>query len=171
MRERCETKESCCSAMNYVIDVDPLTGADIHSLLQEHLDDMHAVSPIESAHALDIASLRGSDITFWRIAHGSTLVGCGALKQLSEDHGEIKSMRTVTAYRGQGVAQAMLNHIVQIAVTRHYAHLSLETGSMDAFRPARRLYENAGFQYCEPFADYREDPNSVFMTLFLLNQR
>jgi len=153
--------------MDYVIEEDPLSGDDIQALLHEHLADMHSVSPIESAHALDLESLRSSDITFWRISRNSALVGCGALMQLSADHGEIKSMRTVTAFRGQGVARAMLNHILNTALSRRYSRVSLETGSMEEFKPARRLYENAGFRYCDPFANYREDPNSVFMTLAL----
>jgi len=135
--------------------------------LAEHLRSMYELSPPESVHALDLAALRGSDITFWTAWSNSELLGCGALKELSPAHGEIKSMRTRSARRRQGVARAMLQHIIAEARARSYARLSLETGSMEAFEPARRLYEAFGFGYCPPFADYIEDPNSSFMTLEL----
>jgi len=146
---------------------DDLAGPEIRELLAEHLRSMHELSPPESVHALDLAALRGSDITFWTAWSNSELLGCGALKELSPAHGEIKSMRTRSARRRQGVARAMLQHIIVEARARSYARLSLETGSMEAFEPARRLYEAFGFGYCPPFADYIEDPNSSFMTLEL----
>ena len=149
------------------IRTDDLAGPEIRELLAEHLRSMHELSPPESVHALDLAALRGSDITFWTAWSNSELLGCGALKELSPAHGEIKSMRTRSARRRQGVARAMLQHIIAEARARSYAHLSLETGSMEAFEPARRLYEAFGFAYCPPFADYIEDPNSSFMTLEL----
>ena len=146
---------------------DDLAGPEIRELLAEHLRSMHELSPPESVHALDLAALRGSDITFWTAWSNGELLGCGALKELSPAHGEIKSMRTRSARRRQGVARAMLQHIIAEARARSYARLSLETGSMEAFEPARRLYEAFGFAYCPPFADYIEDPNSSFMTLEL----
>jgi len=146
---------------------DDLAGPEIRELLAEHLRSMYELSPPESVHALDLAALRGSDITFWTAWSNSELLGCGALKELSPAHGEIKSMRTRSARRRQGVARAMLQHIIVEARARSYARLSLETGSMEAFEPARRLYEAFGFAYCPPFADYIEDPNSSFMTLEL----
>jgi len=146
---------------------DDLAGPEIRELLAEHLRSMHELSPPESVHALDLAALRGSDITFWTAWSNSELLGCGALKELSPAHGEIKSMRTRSARRRQGVARAMVQHIIAEARARSYARLSLETGSMEAFEPARRLYEAFGFAYCPPFADYIEDPNSSFMTLEL----
>ena len=149
------------------IRTDDLAGPEIRELLAEHLRSMYELSPPESVHALDLAALRGSDITFWTAWSNSELLGCGALKELSPAHGEIKSMRTRSARRRQGVARAMLQHIIAEARARSYAHLSLETGSMEAFEPARRLYEAFGFAYCPPFADYIEDPNSSFMTLEL----
>lgn len=149
------------------IRTDDLAGPEIRELLAEHLRSMHELSPPESVHALDLAALRGSDITFWTAWSNSELLGCGALKELSPAHGEIKSMRTRSARRRQGVARAMLQHIIAEARARSYARLSLETGSMEAFEPARRLYEAFGFAYCPPFADYIEDPNSSFMTLEL----
>lgn len=90
-------------------------------------------------------------------------MGCGALKELSPTHGEVKSMRTATNYLRKGVAKAILQHILTEAKERGYTKVSLETGTMDAFKPAHRLYENFGFYYCEPFASYVEDPNSVFV--------
>lgn len=150
------------------IKQDDLTGAEIHGLLAEHLRDMHAISPRESVHALDLDGLRRPEITFWTIWSGDgRLLGCGALKEIDPGHGEVKSMRTVGARRRQGVGRAMLEHIVAVARSRSYTRLSLETGSMVEFAPARRLYERFGFEYCGPFAGYVEDPNSVFMTLVL----
>ena len=132
-------------------------------LLREHLDDMALHSPPESVHALDVDALCIPTITFWTATAGGELLGCGALSQLDARHGEVKSMRTATAHRRKGVAAALLEHIVAQAQRRAYSHLSLETGSMDAFAPARALYERFGFVYCGPFADYVLDPNSVFM--------
>ena len=147
-----------------LIRVDDLAGPEIRALLEEHLRSMHELSPPESVHALDLAALRRPEITFWTAWSDGTLVGCGALKELDPAHGEVKSMRTAMSQRRSGVGRAMLEHIVAEARSRTYARLSLETGSMDAFLPARRLYESFGFSYCAPFADYAEDPHSVFMT-------
>lgn len=143
---------------------DDLRGPEIVAFLEEHLKEMYAVSPPESVHALDLDGLRKPEITFWAAWDGDLLVGCGALKELDSTHGEIKSMRTAAAYRGRGVASAMLAHIVEETVTRGYERLSLETGSEEFFAPARALYEKFGFVVCEPFADYWADPNSYFMT-------
>jgi putative acetyltransferase len=131
---------------------DDLRGADVAALLQEHLDDMHRHSPPESVHALDLDKLRRPGITFWVVREDDALLGCGALKQLDPRHGEIKSMRTANAHRGRGVG---------------YARLSLETGTPEAFDPARRLYARYGFVECGPFGDYVPDPWSTFMTLEL----
>lgn len=149
------------------IGLDDLSGPEIRALLDEHLRGMALLSPPESVHALDIDALRGPGITFWTAWSNSELLGCGALKELSPLHGEIKSMRTAVAHRRRGVAQAMLSHIVQEARKRSYERLSLETGSMAAFQPAQKLYESFGFAYCGPFGDYGQDPNSVFMTMRL----
>jgi len=136
---------------------------EVAELLREHLRGMAALSPPESIHALDIDALRRPDISFWSVWHGRQLLGCAALKQLDPHHGEIKSMRTAERHRGRGVASHLLRHLIDEAQQRGYARLSLETGSMDGFAPARRLYEKQGFVYCAPFADYVADPNSVFM--------
>ena len=147
-----------------LIRLDDLVGPEIRSLLEEHLRSMHELSPPESVHALDLAALRKPEITFWTAWYEGELLGCGALKELDPTHGEVKSMRTASARRRTGVGRAMLKHIIVEARMRSYARLSLETGSMEAFAPARRLYESFGFTSCAPFADYTEDPNSVFMT-------
>jgi putative acetyltransferase len=143
---------------------DDLTGTAIQALLREHLANMHAQSPPESVHALPIEELRNPDITFWTVWDGPELLGCGALKELHPQHGEIKSMRTATQHQRKGVAAALLKHILEEATTRKYRRVSLETGSMDAFTPAHNLYAKFGFKKCGPFADYVEDPNSKFMT-------
>ncbi len=111
--------------------------------------------------------LRQPDVTFWTAWSENELLGCGALKELSPYHGEIKSMRTSSAFRRMGVGRAILTHIIEEARRRSYTRLSLETGSMEAFKPAQHLYESFGFTYCAPFADYTDDPNSVYMTLRL----
>lgn len=136
----------------------------VASLLQEHLQSMAQLSPPESIHALDLDALRKPQITFWSAWQDDELMGCGALKQLDAAHGEIKSMRTASRHRRKGVAAAMLEHILDEAQRRAYTQLSLETGSMQGFEPARALYARYGFQSCGPFADYTDDPNSVFMT-------
>lgn len=146
------------------IRIDDLSGPEVHELLQEHLRSMSLLSPPESVHALDVEALREPEITFWTVWEDGQLLGCGALKELDSGHAEIKSMRTSSQHLRKGVATNLLNHILAEAVRRGYRRLSLETGSMDAFEPARRLYAHFGFTYCEPFADYVEDPNSVFMT-------
>lgn len=138
--------------------------ADVRALLEEHLRDMYATSPAESVHALDLAALSNSSITFWTARAGGRLLGCGALKQLDDQHGEIKSMRTAADARGRGVAAAVLGAILGEAVRRGYAHLSLETGTEDLFAPARSLYRRHGFTECPPFGEYVEDPHSVFLT-------
>ena len=142
---------------------DHLTGKQIADFLQEHLDLMHEITPSESVHALDLAALRAPEITFWSVWEGDKLLGCGALKEIDPHRGEIKSMRTAEAHRGRGIGSMMLEHIIQVAKGRGYRCLNLETGAMDEFGPARRLYQRYGFEYQGPFADYIDDPNSVFM--------
>lgn len=146
------------------ISVDNLTGGEIIDLLQEHVRCMEQVSPPESRHVLNLDGLRRPEITFWCVWEGADLAGCGALKELDYVHGEIKSMRTAYGYLRKGVASRMLRHIIDEAKRRGYRRLSLETGAFPYFEPARRLYANFGFTLCGPFADYREDPNGVFMT-------
>lgn len=146
-----------------LIRIDDLAGPEIRALLEEHLHNMHELSPPHSVHALDLGALRRPEITFWTVWTEGELLGCGALNQLDPTHGEVKSMRTASTRRRKGVGRAVLERIIAEAHSRSYARLSLETGSTQAFAPARRLYESFGFTYCAPFADYSEDPNSVFM--------
>jgi putative acetyltransferase len=143
--------------------VDDLTGAATRTLIARHLAGMHEHSPPESVHAFDIDKLRQSDVTFWSTWLGDELAGCGALKQLDAERGEIKSMRVVDSFLGRGIGRAILEHIIAEARARGLRSLWLETGSLDAFRPALRLYETAGFRRCRPFDDYVDDPFSIFM--------
>lgn len=147
--------------------VDDLRGPEIADLLGAHVAFCMVSSPPESTHVLDLDALRSPAITFWSAWDGASLLGCAALKALDACHGEIKSMHTAVRHRGRGVALGLLEHVVAEARSRSYRRLSLETGSMDAFAPARILYARFGFVICAPFADYRFDPNSVFMTLEL----
>jgi putative acetyltransferase len=136
-------------------------------LLRIHLARARAETAPGSAHALDLSGLRASAVTFWSAWDGELVVGVGALKRLSADHGEIKSMHTAEAARGRGVASALLERIVTAARAAGLTRLSLETGSWPYFAPARALYARHGFVECGPFGDYRQDSNSVFMTLAL----
>lgn len=149
------------------IVVDDLTGEAIARFLEEHIRDMRSVSPPESKHALDLDGLRQPNITFWTVLDGEVIVGCGALKALDAQHGELKSMRTAASHRSQGIGALMLQHIIDEARRRGYRRLYLETGAMPFFAPARRLYARHGFVPCGPFGNYTEDQNSVFMTLAL----
>jgi putative acetyltransferase len=146
------------------IRVDDLSGPEIAAFLEEHIKDMKSVSPPESKHALDLEGLRKPDITFWTVWENGQLIGCGALKELDTAQAEIKSMRTASSYRGRGIASMLLQHLLNEAQARGYRRVSLETGSMAFFEPARNLYAKFGFRYCLPFATYKEDLNSVFMT-------
>lgn len=149
------------------IEIDDLSRPDIHALLNEHLQNMYELSPPESVHALDLEQLRKPEITFWSAWDGSLLLGCGALKELDRRHGEVKSMRTPAALRRKGAGRAILAHVIEVARTRGYERLSLETGPTEAFKPAQKLYESLGFACCGPFGEYSEDPHSVFMTMCL----
>lgn len=155
--------------MAVIIQPADLDAEDFLGLIRAHKALMLETSPPESSHALLIDGLKAPEITVWEMREpGGLLVGCGALKRLSDGKsGEIKSMHTVAQLRGGGLGTRMLAHIVAEARGRYYTRLKLETGSQDAFYPARKLYERAGFAYCGPFEGYRDDPNSVFMELAL----
>ena len=146
------------------IRIDDLRGPEIAALLEEHLQSMRQHSPPESVHALDLDKLRKPEITFWTAWDGKELLGCGALKELDPAYGEIKSMRTATRHLRKGVALSIMQVILAEAKKRSYQRLSLETGSMAAFAPARAMYARLGFQLCGPFQGYVEDRHSVFMT-------
>jgi putative acetyltransferase len=144
-----------------------LDDPDVLALLREHLQGMADHSPPESIHALDVEGLKAPGITFWTMRDGSEVLGCIALKRLDERHGEIKSMRTASAHLRKGVGAALLEHLVAEARRRGYERLSLETGSGPGFEAAHTLYRKFGFVECGPFANYREDPFSRFMTAVL----
>ncbi|MFE9202447.1 GNAT family N-acetyltransferase [Micromonospora sp. NPDC007230] len=139
---------------------DPHLGA----FLRAHLDDLAPTAPVESRHALDLRGLQAPDVRLWVASVGDEIVGTGALAALEPGHEELKSMRTDPTRRGQGIATRLLEHLLRDARGRHIRRISLETGSMDFFAPARALYAKAGFVLCPPFGSYSEDPNSVFMT-------
>jgi putative acetyltransferase len=149
------------------IKVDDLSDPRIAAFLDEHIEEMKSVSPPESKHALDIEGLRKPDITFWAAWQDERIVACGALKELSSTHAEVKSMRVSAAHRGKQLASNMLQHMLAEAKIRGYQKLSLETGSMAFFEPAHKLYAKFGFKKCAPFGSYKEDPYSVFMSLSL----
>jgi putative acetyltransferase len=146
---------------------DDLSGAAIRALLEQHFAGMLANSPADSCHFLDFDGLKADAVTFWSIWRDGVLAGCGALKVHDDGLGEVKSMRVADAFRGKGAGFAMLDHIMAEARRSGLTRLSLETGSGPAFAGAARLYERAGFLACPPFADYREDPFSRFMTKLL----
>jgi putative acetyltransferase len=143
----------------------------VASLLRTHLESARAQTAPGSAHALDLGGLRSPEISLWAIWEEDALLGVGALKRLTPDHGEVKSMHTALAARRRGAGGAMLRHIIASAREGGISRLSLETGSWEYFRPARALYSSHGFVECAPFADYVPDPNSVFMTLDLAGSR
>jgi putative acetyltransferase len=146
------------------IRVDDPRSDEVARFLGEHLEDMALHSPPESIHALEPEALCSPEVTFWTAWEGRELLGCAALLELDPRSGEIKSMRTATNRLRKGVASSMLEHMIAEAERRSYTRLCLETGSMQAFAPARALYTRFGFELCGPFANYVLDPNSVFMT-------
>ena len=143
---------------------DEVSGPEIVALLKAHLADMARHSPPENGHALDLDDLRRPDVTMFSASEAGALLGCGALKELDPRHGEIKSMRTAEAHLRRGVGARILVRLIDEARRRGYRRLSLETGSTDFYMPARALYLRFGFAACPPFADYRYDVHSVFMT-------
>jgi len=153
---------------------DDLTGAAVLSLLQLHLDEMHQWSPACKVHAMPAERLRQPDVAFFSAwaaeGDGEVLAGCGAIKHLEAQHGELKSMRVAPAYRGTGVGRAILLHLLEEARSRGYTRVSLETGRPEAFAPAQRLYLRHGFVECPPFGEYVSDEFSMCMTLDLANR-
>ena len=149
------------------IAIDDPRADDVRELLERHLAFANSHSPPEDAHALDVDGLLDPALTFFSLRSDGELLGVGALKELGDDHAELKSMHTAQAARGRGVGRAMLGHLIGVARARGLRRISLETGSMPAFAAARSLYASAGFAVCEPFGDYRPSRNSTFMTLRL----
>ena len=149
------------------IKVDDLSQQDIIDVLLEHHKQMFNHSPAESVHALDLEGLRAPNMTFWSAWIDGEIAGCGGMKELSSNEGEIKAMRTVDKFLRKGVAVNILDTIINEARKRGYQTLSLETGTHEAFIPARKMYANRGFEICGPFGDYQLDPHSAFMSLRL----
>jgi putative acetyltransferase len=147
------------------ISTDDPRAADVHALLERHLAFARSSSPPQDVHALDVDGLLDPAITFRSFRREGELLAVGALKRLGPQHAEVKCMHTAQAARGQGIARAMLAHLLSVARERGVRRVSLETGSMAAFAPARSLYASAGFTLCGPFGAYRASPNSTFMTL------
>ena len=139
----------------------------VQMLLTHHFRSARAETAPGSAHALDLSGLKSPDIRFWSAWEGDCVIAVGALKRLSESHGEVKSMHTEQSRRRKGAGSAMLQHIIAMARQMGLSRLSLETGSWAYFKPAREFYQRHGFAECSPFGSYNPDPNSVFMTLEL----
>ncbi len=137
---------------------------DVRQLLEVHLAYSYEFSPPEHVHALDVEGLLDPDVTFFSARRGGVLLAVGALKHLDESHGEIKSMHTSEAARRQGIGRAMVRHLLAVAAQRGYRRVSLETGTMDAYRAARAMYVDAGFTTCAPFGRYTDNPYSTCMT-------
>lgn len=149
------------------IQIGNLDDENVQALLAMHLQDAYQNSPPDSVHALDLSALRANNISFWTMYDGNRLMGCGALKMLDATHGEIKTMRTHPLHLRRGVGAQIVEHIIDEAKRCNYARLSLETGSNDAYKPARGLYKRYGFTKCPPFADYVLDEFSICMSLEL----
>jgi putative acetyltransferase len=153
------------------VHIDDLSSPDVQSIVAEHLSGMHGNSPPGHVHALAIDGLKAPGTTFWSAWSNRQLCGCGALKQLTADSGEIKSMRTRADFLRQGVGQAVLQEIMQTAQDRGYARLYLETGTGAAFEAAHALYLRNGFAWCGAFGDYEATDFNVFMVKVLPSRR
>jgi len=139
----------------------------VHELLIKHFIELRAASPEGSAHVLDIDGLKHSSIKFWSLWNGKMLTGCGALKFLENNHGEFKSIRVHDNYRKKGYGIKVINHLISEAKKLNVKQLSIETGAGDFFIPARKLFKICGFEPCMPFAHYKEDINSIYLTKFI----
>jgi putative acetyltransferase len=149
------------------IELDDVTRAQVLALLDEHMRNMHELSPPEQVFAFDASRLRAPDVTVWTIWDGDQLLGCGALKELTPTQGEIKAMRTPATRRRRGAGRAILEHLIGVARERGYRDLFLETGAHPGFAPAHQLYASAGFRRGGAFGNYVESSNSVFLHLSL----
>ena len=142
---------------------------EVHLLLIKHFIELRSVSPVGSAHVLDINGLKDPAIKFWSLWENENLMGSGALKFLDKDHGEFKSIRVNYKFRNQGYGLKVINHLIQEAKRLNIKRLSLETGAGEFFAPARRLFLKSGFKISKPFSHYQEDINSLYMTLLIGN--
>jgi len=139
----------------------------VHELLTKHFIELREASPEGSAHVLDIDGLKHSSIKFWSLWEDKMLTGCGALKFLDDNHGEFKSIRVHDNFRKKGYGIEVINHLITEAKKLHVKQLSIETGAGVFFTPARKLFKNCGFKPCKPFAHYKEDINSIYLTKFI----
>jgi putative acetyltransferase len=140
---------------------------EVHELLTKHFIELRAASPEGSAHVLDIPGLKVPSIKFWSLWENDLLMGCGALKFLDKEHGEFKSIRIHDNFRRMGNGINVINHLINEAKKLNIKKLSIETGAGDFFKPARKLFKQCGFDICDPFAHYKEDKNSVYLTKML----
>ena len=138
---------------------------EVNSLLTKHFIELRSVSPEGSTHVLDIPGLKISSIKFWSLWNNDQLLGCGALKFLSETHGEFKSIRVADKHRKKGMGKKIISHLIAEAKKIGIKKLSIETGAGEFFLPARKLFMKFGFKSCKPFAHYKEDPNSCYFDL------
>lgn len=150
--------------MSISIEQDNLSRPQVAVLLQAHLDFAGEHTPAGSGHALDVEALKRPELTFWTAWRDDELLGCIALADLGQGHGEIKSMHTAKAHRGQGIARKLVQYVIDMARQRNMTRISLETGRSEGFKPSRLLYESMGFEPCEPFGAYAADPFSYCMT-------
>ena len=142
---------------------------EVNELLKKHFIELRAASPEGSAHVLDIPGLKVSSIKFWSLWKNEKLIGCGALKFLDNDHGEFKSIRVHNDFRKKGYGIKVINHLIYEAQKLNIQKISIETGAGDFFIPARKLFDKCGFEICEPFAHYRKDINSIYLTKIISN--
>ena len=138
---------------------------EVNDLLRKHFIELRSVSPEGSTHVLDIPGLKIHSIKFWSLWNEKDLIGCGALKFLDTQHGEFKSIRVVDKFRGKGMGEKIISHLIDQAKKIGIKKLSVETGAGEFFDPARKLFKKFGFKTCKPFAHYKEDPNSCYFDL------
>ena len=144
---------------------------EVNELLKKHFVELRSASPEGSAHVLDIAGLKISSIKFWSLWEEDNLMGCGALKFIDTHHGEFKSIRVHDNFRGKGKGIKVINHLIDVANKLGIKRLSIETGAGEFFAPARKLFKNRGFTPCAPFAHYKDDINSIYLTKLIDNKR
>ena len=142
---------------------------EVNKLLISHFIELSSVSPVDRGHVLDIAGLKNPSIKFWSLWENNQLIGCGALKFLDKEHGELKSIRVADSFRRKGNGFKVINHLINEAKELNIKKISLETGTGNFFTPARKLFDKCGFKVCEPFAHYKKDPNACYMSLLLSN--
>tara|TARA_B100000745_G_C19956439_1_gene323108 strand:+ start:83 stop:544 length:462 start_codon:yes stop_codon:yes gene_type:complete len=142
---------------------------EVNKLLISHFIELSSVSPVDRGHVLDIPGLKNPSIKFWSLWENDQLIGCGALKFLDKEHGELKSIRVADSFRRKGNGFKVINHLINEAKELNIKKISLETGTGNFFTPARKLFDKCGFKVCEPFAHYKKDPDACYMNLLLSN--